>query len=119
MRENAFVTVEHEGSLTLLTMNRPDKLNALSAEVLQDLEAAIGETSARAETRAVILTGAGKAFVAGADIAAMRELDTVAASAFSSLGHRIFTQLEELRVPGDRGRERVRARWRMRARARL
>ena len=99
MRDDAYVLLTHEGPLSLVTMNRPDKLNALSQEVLADLKAAIAEIKARPATRAVILTGEGKAFVAGADIAGMRDLDPIEARSFAAYGHQVFASLEQLACP--------------------
>ncbi|MCA9534184.1 MAG: enoyl-CoA hydratase/isomerase family protein [Myxococcales bacterium] len=99
MRDDAFVRLTHEGPLSLVTMNRPDKLNALSQEVLADLKEAVTEIKGRRETRVVILTGEGKAFVAGADIAGMRDLDPIAARSFSAFGHQVFASLEQLPCP--------------------
>jgi enoyl-CoA hydratase/carnithine racemase len=58
---------EREGAIAVLTLNRPDKLNALNAELLGELDAALGELSRDASIACAILTGAGeKAFAAGA-----------------------------------------------------
>ncbi len=94
-----FVEVTHEGHVSTLTINRPDKLNALSQEVLGDLNAAIEAVSRRDEVRAVVITGTGKAFVAGADIAAMRDMNQAEARGFGALGHRVFSMIEHLRFP--------------------
>ena len=80
-------------------MNRPDKLNALDAQVLDELAAAVEQLSARNETRAVIITGAGKAFVAGADIAAMSDLSAEQAAAFARRGQSVFAAIEALHCP--------------------
>lgn len=93
----ATVLASSEGGVTTLTINRPDKLNALSPEVLADLSAAFRELPE--QTRAVILTGAGKAFVAGADIAAMRTMSSKQAKAFSDQGHALGRQMELLPIP--------------------
>ncbi|MEM1417291.1 MAG: enoyl-CoA hydratase-related protein [Myxococcota bacterium] len=87
-----------EGDIAVLTVNRPDKLNALNAEVLVELDAAVGELEA-AKVRAAVVTGAGKAFVAGADIAAMAEMETADAQAFSMQGHRLGRRMEEASFP--------------------
>jgi enoyl-CoA hydratase len=94
-----FVEVTHEGRVSTLTINRPDKLNALSAQVLGDLSAAIETISRRDEVRAAVITGAGKAFVAGADIAAMCGMSEAEARAFGAMGHRVFSAIEQLRFP--------------------
>jgi len=99
MTRHGFVDVTHDGPVSTVTLDRPDKLNALSAEVLGDLEAAIAEVGGRPETRAVILTGAGKAFVAGADIAGMLDMDLARAQAFGERGHAVFEALELVPCP--------------------
>lgn len=96
------VTLERQGRVTRLTLNRPDALNALSRALLEALGARVGEVACAAaggETGAVVLTGAGRAFAAGADIAEMRSLDPLEAEAFSRLGHRVMDALEQLPVP--------------------
>ena len=94
------VLVEREGAIAVLTLNRPDKLNALNAELLADLDAAVATLAADPGVGCAVLTGAGdKAFAAGADIAAMVELTTDAARAFSEAGHRVCARLERAPFP--------------------
>lgn len=94
------VTLEHEGTLSILTVNRPRSLNALNGETLAAIANAVGNVAARRETRALIVTGAGgKAFVAGADIAAMVEMTHVEGHEFAQLGDRAFGAIEALSVP--------------------
>ena len=89
-----------EGNLVVLTLNRPDKLNALNAELLAELDAVLATLSADPSVSCAILTGAGeKAFAAGADIAAMLEMSTEQARAFSELGHRICSRIEKASFP--------------------
>ncbi|RDV39285.1 enoyl-CoA hydratase/isomerase family protein [Bradymonadaceae bacterium TMQ3] len=88
-----------EDGIALLTVNRPDKLNALNAQVLSDLYEAAISLKDDASLRALILTGEGRAFVAGADIAAMSDMSEEASYEFSSLGHRAMTELSNLPVP--------------------
>jgi enoyl-CoA hydratase len=95
----SFVEVAHEGHVSVLTINRPDKLNALSQEVLGDLGAAIASISRSDDVRAAVITGTGKAFVAGADIGAMRDMDEAQARGFGALGHSVFSRIEHLRFP--------------------
>ncbi len=86
--------------VALLTVNRPDKMNALNAEVLDELSEAIEFLAEDDDVSAVIVTGAGeKAFVAGADIGELRELDSRTGKEFSRKGQRVFRALEELPVP--------------------
>jgi enoyl-CoA hydratase len=90
---------ESEGGLVTLTVNRPKQLNALDVRTLEELGAALEGCAKDRSCRAVILTGAGeKAFVAGADIAAMSRLGPAEAREFAALGHRVFAQLEALPV---------------------
>lgn len=91
------LTLAHDGAVTTLTINRPKALNALSSQVLKELELAVAEVKARTEVRALIVTGAGeKAFVAGADISEMQNFTTTQALAFAETGHRVFAALEAL-----------------------
>jgi enoyl-CoA hydratase len=83
-----------------LTIDRPKALNALDRKTLEELEAALDGAAADAAVRAIVLTGGGeKAFVAGADIAAMSKLGPVEARRFAELGHRVTEKLEALAIP--------------------
>jgi len=91
------VTTEVEGAVATITIRRPEKLNALDAGVVAELQAAfegMGE-----EIRCAILTGEGKAFVAGADIAAMAEMTPTEAKRFAEAGHRLGASMEAARFP--------------------
>ena len=90
----ALVNVTKEGAVATVTINRPDALNALNDEVLAELEKTITELDADREVLVVVVTGEGKAFVAGADIAAMAEMDGARAKAFAENGQRVFGALE-------------------------
>ena len=93
------ILTEQHDSIVTATINRPKALNALNAQVLSDLEKLADTVAGDKTLRALILTGAGKAFVAGADIAAMAEMDAKQAEEFSALGHRVFAKLEQLPIP--------------------
>jgi enoyl-CoA hydratase len=93
------VLLERRDAVALVTMNRPDVLNALNRETLECLIERAAEIRADAGVRAVVLTGAGRAFVAGADIAEMRGFSPAEAVAFSRLGHRAMAAVESLPVP--------------------
>lgn len=83
-----------------LTVNRPKALNALNAATLAELTRAISGVAADPSARVLLITGAGdKAFVAGADIAAMREMTAAQARAFSQAGMGVMHALEALPVP--------------------
>jgi len=93
------VTSERRGPVAVLTLNRPDALNVLDRATLLALEERVAELRDDAAVRAVVVTGAGRAFAAGADIAEMRGLTAEEAEGFSRLGHRVFAALEALPAP--------------------
>jgi enoyl-CoA hydratase len=96
---DSVVLVEHRDAISIVTINRPQALNALNADVLAGLDRALDEIAARPETRAVVLTGAGRAFVAGADISQMAGLAPQAAEAFAAKGQEIVARIAGLAVP--------------------
>ena len=91
--------IEHRDRVTTVTLNRPDKLNALNADLLSELKSVFDDLRNRQETRCVILTGAGKAFAAGADIAEIADADPEAATHFSLLGKSAFNTIEQFDCP--------------------
>ncbi len=101
MSLNNFETIKFEikGEIGFLTINRPDKLNALNIKVLQELKAATAEL-VKMNLKGLILTGEGeKAFVAGADIAEMKPMTVGEAHAFSHLGQLVTLGFEALPYP--------------------
>jgi enoyl-CoA hydratase len=90
---------ETRGPVALLTLDRPKALNALDSAMLRALSARCAEIAADPAVRAVVLTGAGRAFAAGADVAEMRRHDPLEAERFSRLGHATLAELEALPVP--------------------
>ena len=95
----SFVAFEQRGPIGVLTMNRPEALNALNEQVLRDLNAALDAVAANDEVLVVILTGAGRSFVAGADIGQMKDLTPVQAKKFGSYGNQVFLKLENFPKP--------------------
>ena len=94
------VILEKEGHLAIVTINRPKALNALNSETLKDLDSVIDCLEKDSDIYAVILTGAGeKSFVAGADIAEMKDLSREEGQAFGELGNNVFRRLENLNKP--------------------
>ena len=93
------VRSERRGGVALLTLNRPEALNALDRSILEALREAIDAVGRDSEARALVVTGEGRAFAAGADIEAMRAMNPLQAEAFSRLGHATFAALEELEIP--------------------
>ncbi|MEO1019475.1 MAG: enoyl-CoA hydratase/isomerase family protein, partial [Pseudomonadota bacterium] len=88
-----------EDRIATVTIDRPAKLNALTNDMLAELEAAAGDLDRNTEIRAIILTGTGeKAFCAGADIAAWGDLDPLTMwRRWIRDGHRLFDRLAQLR----------------------
>jgi enoyl-CoA hydratase len=94
------IRVDHEEAVAVVTVDRPDALNALDVATLTDLRDRLGELADDDNTRAVILTGAGeKAFVAGADIKYMSGLDVGQAKEWGALGHEAGRLLETMPKP--------------------
>ena len=88
-----------ENNIGLLTINRPDKLNALNAEVLGELKALLSELKTKKLT-GLLVTGAGeKAFIAGADIAAMSDMKASDGLSFGKLGQTVTVDIENLPFP--------------------
>ena len=84
----------------ILTLNRPDKLNALNIQLLDELREVIAEIERDESIRGVIITGSGeKAFAAGADIAELNRLDGYTGSEYSERGQRVFSMIERLDAP--------------------
>ena len=96
----SFILVEKSDRLAWLTLNRPEKLNALNNEVLQELEQVIADLEQDPAIGAVIITGAGeKAFVAGADIGELKALDTAGARLQALRGQAVFQRIESMPKP--------------------
>jgi len=91
---------EIETGIFIITINRPDKLNALNKDVFNDLDKVTDEIYQNREIKSAIITGAGsKAFVAGADISEFLTLDASQASQLSTRGHRVFDKIEDSPKP--------------------
>ena len=95
----SFVTLERKGAVGVITMNRPEALNALNAQVLSDLSAVLEEVANDDSILVAIVTGAGRSFVAGADIAEMAEYSAADAKAFSVSGNNVFMRLTRFSRP--------------------
>jgi enoyl-CoA hydratase/carnithine racemase len=101
VRDFRAITCAIGSGIARITLNRPAQLNAISPELLEDLDRACALVEGDAGVRAVTLTAAGRTFCAGADLRAVRELspDPVRWSAFMGLWHRVFDRIEALSVP--------------------
>ena len=94
------IVTARDGAVVTLTVNRPGARNALDGETVDAVIAALDVIERDASVRCAILTGAGeRAFVAGADIKAMVDMDAAAGLAFSERGQRVFDFIESLRFP--------------------
>ncbi|WP_306058302.1 enoyl-CoA hydratase/isomerase family protein [Natronococcus wangiae] len=92
------VRLDWDEDVATLTIDRPDALNALDVATLEAMEEALAEAAAE-DARALVLTGAGDAFIAGADIGYMQELSTEEAQEWGDLGHSVADALESFPAP--------------------
>ena len=90
----------HENNVLTITINRPEKLNALNKDVFTELDNALTDIEKNADIKSVIITGAGtKAFVAGADISEFSEFTKPDAMALAQRGQDIFLRIERCNKP--------------------
>ena len=96
----SFVELQKNGKTAVLTINRPEALNALNSQVLSDLKAALDELKKEADLRCLIITGAGpKSFVAGADIGEMSTMNPKKGEAFGIAGNKVMSQVASFPCP--------------------
>ena len=91
-------TAEADGILTV-TLSRPKALNALNTLFFKEMDHLIASAAGRPELKALVITGEGKAFVAGADIAEMVGMSSAEGEAFSKAGQATFRSFENLEIP--------------------
>lgn len=87
------------GSAAIITFNRPAVLNAMNTETVQELGAAMSELEQNPQVRVIILTGAGRAFIAGADISEISSKTPAQAREYSELGQRVMHLIQNLKQP--------------------
>jgi len=87
------------GEVELLTISRPEALNALNSEFFNELNTYLDDIVVNEPIKVLVITGEGKAFVAGADIAEMVGLEPNQAKGFSEKGQQTFNRLEKLPIP--------------------
>jgi enoyl-CoA hydratase len=93
------ITLEVTGAKAVITINRPKALNALNVATLREIKSAFRELMKGGVVRVCIFTGAGeKAFVAGADIPELKELNFISGKAFVELGHKVFAKIEKSKI---------------------
>lgn len=91
---------EKKENYALVTLNRPDKLNALNKQMFDDLDDVITQVQLSPDIKALILTGSGeKAFAAGADIKELNQSDKYSGKLFSEYGSTVMQRLSELKIP--------------------
>lgn len=93
------VCVEKQNNIAILKFNRPEVLNALNSEVLVELDEKLEIIKNDKEIYVIIITGSGKAFVAGADISEMRDKTPDEARQFADLGIKVFRKIELMEKP--------------------
>ena len=93
------VSYEVKGNVAVLTINRPEALNALNLDVLRDLDTLVSKAEESEDVYVLVITGAGRSFVAGADIGQMKDLIPNEARAFAKYGGDVFSKIEALSKP--------------------
>lgn len=93
------VIFKKQENIAILSINRPEALNALNTDVLEALDLAIDKVEKDEDIHVIVLTGEGKAFVAGADIGEMKDLDPVKAREFADKGLNLFRKIELMEKP--------------------
>lgn len=94
-----FIKIELENSVAIVTITRSQALNALNSQVIDELAVAVNALQQNQEINVIIITGAGKAFVAGADIKEMEAYSPVQAAAYAQKANQVFRQLELMDKP--------------------
>jgi enoyl-CoA hydratase/3-hydroxyacyl-CoA dehydrogenase len=97
--EAILVDVDQENKIGKITLNRPSKANAFHADMMTELNKALGELEKNADVRTVVITGAGANFCAGADVSAFAGGKVEEAFNFSEAPHDIFTRIETFPKP--------------------
>ncbi len=93
------IILEKKDGVGVIKVNRPKVLNALDKETVRELLNAVSELEDDKKIKAVILTGVGKAFIAGADIKQMKDMSPLEAKEFAELGHSLPMKIEDSRLP--------------------
>ena len=93
------VLYEVTDHIAVITINRPEALNALNIDVLKELLHTAEKAEADESVYVMVITGAGKAFVAGADISQMKDMSPVEAKAFGDFGNSVFYKIETMTKP--------------------
>jgi enoyl-CoA hydratase len=95
----ADIIVEKKGHVGIITLNRPQALNALNTGFMQSIDDALSELDSDRNIYVIIITGTEKAFIAGADIKEMIDYDAVKMLDWAQVGSKLNCKIEEMRVP--------------------
>ncbi len=95
----SILDVQINEGIAIVTINRPEALNALNTKFFEEMDSVITTLSKNSEVKIMIISGSGKAFVAGADIAEMVNKTQEEGSAFSKIGQHTFRSLEKMNIP--------------------
>lgn len=93
------ITIQRDAEIAVLTFNRPEVYNALDTETVTAASTVVEQLQGDAEVKVIVITGAGKAFIAGADIAEMRQKTPAQARVYSELGHALMRSIEQVNKP--------------------
>jgi enoyl-CoA hydratase len=93
------LVIEKENKVGVLRINRPEAMNSLNTEVLEELLMAVEQVKNDQDIFVLVITGEGKAFVAGADISEMSTMDPVQARSFAEAGLKVFREIESMEKP--------------------
>jgi len=93
------IIVEKKEGVGLIKINRPNNLNALNKDTILELTKAVEELEKDKNIKVAILTGEGKAFIAGADIKQMKDMNPSEAKKFAEMGHNLLMDIEKSRLP--------------------
>jgi len=99
MTQFKLFNIEVKEDICILKINRPEALNALNSSIFKEMKVFLEDLEGDKNIRALIITGEGKAFVAGADIAEMVNMNSEEAEQFSRTGKELFSSLENLDIP--------------------
>lgn len=91
--------VEDKGNVRVITLHRPQELNSLNSELLSELDSAMAAAAGDHQVKVIIITGAGKAFAAGADISQMATMNAAEGKSFGAFGSAVFRRIETLGKP--------------------
>ncbi len=92
------IKVDRKENVGFIKIDRPNSLNALNRDTLLEMSNAVSDFESNSKIKAVIITGQGKAFIAGADIKQMKDMNSLEAKEFSELGHSLLMKIEKSRL---------------------